>query len=146
MNKKLQKIYEKLCLVSVFIKVTKHPVFLAFEEYCLCDSANGFDKRKAYAKFVSEIYQSGRSLTELVSELVFADENVYSQAKKVGKEDAHVLKSARRELQAFSEFAALTADDFSEDMDVAKTELPQFGSFIKPLGGVYEEYLTKTVK
>ena len=147
MNEKLQKIYAKVCSVSVFSQVTAHPLFLAYEEYCLCQEGELYKKLKAYAKFVSEIYKSGMSLTELVSKLVFEDENVYVASRMHKKEtDAHVVKSVRRELQTFADFAALTADDFAEDMDVAKTEIAQFGSFIKPLGNVYEEQLLKRIK
>ena len=144
MDSKLQKVYFQLCSVSVFAGVTAHPLFQAFEEYCRCEGQDACGKMKAYAKFVSEIYKSESTLTELVSALVFADENVYYQARIHKKQvDAHMVKSARRELQILSEFAALSADNFAEDMDVAKTELPQFGSFIKPLGGAYEEMLTQ---
>ena len=147
MNTKIQKIYVKLCSVSVFADVTVHPLFQAYEEYCLCGQNELCKKMKAYARFVSQIYQSGLSLTELVSRLVFEDENVYVKSRAKGKElDAHVVKSARRELQIFADFAALTVDDFAEDMDVAKTEIPHFGSFIKSLGGAYEERIAQIDK
>ena len=147
MNEKLQKIYTKICSVSVFSRVTAHPLFLAYEEYCLCQESELCKKLKAYAKFVSEIYKSGVSLTEFVSLLVFEDENVYVASRIAKKEtDAHVVKSVRRELQTFADFAALTADDFAEDMDVAKTEIAQFGSFIRPLGNAYEEQLVKRIR
>ena len=147
MNTKLQKIYVQICSVSVFHQVTEHALFQAFEEYCLCAEGELCKKMKAYAKFVAEIYKSGTSLTEFVSRLVFEDENVYIKNRAKNKEvEAHVVKSARRELQIFSDFAALTADDFAEDMDVAKTDIAQFGSFIKAMGSAYEERVAKIDK
>ena len=144
MENKLQKIYLRLCSVSVFVGVTQHPLFTAFEEYCLAPQSDACAKMKAYAKFVSEIYKSGTSLTELVSRLVFEDENVYATGRKMGTQlDTHIVKSARRELEIFSSFAAICTDDFAEEMGVIKSDIPQFGSFNKPLGAAYEEYINR---
>ena len=55
MNTKIQKIYVKLCSVSVFADVTAHPLFQAYEEYCLCGQNELCKKMKAYARFVSQI-------------------------------------------------------------------------------------------
>ncbi len=147
MENKLQKIYFQLCSISVFVSVTTHPLFTAFEEYCQAPPSDICAKMKAYAKFVSEIYKGGTSLTELVTRLVFEDKNVYAQGRKQGKElDVHIVKSARRELEIFSLFAAILSDDFAEDLGVIKMDIPQFGSFNKPLGGAYEEYLNQAAK
>ena len=139
--------YLRLCSVSVFSNVIERPLFKAFEEYCSRPSNDVYGKMKSYAKFVCEIYKNGASLTELVSALVFEDENVYVKSRAKGIElDGHIVKSARRELEIFSAFAAISPEDFAEDMGVSKSDIPQFGSFIKPLGGAYEERIQQIGK
>ena len=65
---KLQQLYEKLSLTSVFIGLIDTPLFKAFETYC---KAQGVEKKRAYARFVSEIYLGGGSLTGLLKKQVF---------------------------------------------------------------------------
>ena len=55
MRKKLQPIYLQLCSVAVFQGVTESNLFKSFESFCLSSSES--EKRKAYASFVSEVYQ-----------------------------------------------------------------------------------------
>lgn len=111
----IKEIYEKLCMTSVFSSVLEKPVFVAFERYC--KSKERSEKIKAYAAFVSEIYKSGGSLSELVTKLVFEDENIYvkSVARKtsVAKE---VVYAVENELLVFAEFSALTPQDFKYEL------------------------------
>ncbi len=127
MNKsKLIAIYDGLCLTSVFFKVTEKPLFKAFTAYIQADKN---EKRKAYAAFVSHIYEGGGSLTELVKKEISEDENVFVKAEAHEKElPACIEKAVKRELAVFSKFGALKAADFALDMDVEKTELPAFES------------------
>ena len=97
---------------------------------------------RAYAAFVSEIYQSGGDLTELVKTLVFQDENVYVKSIARGESvSEHVQSSALRELGIFSEFGGLTSADFARDLGVLETELPTFSSFVTDMGAAYAERL-----
>jgi len=54
---KLEKLYERLCLTSVFIGVTEKPLYKAFSAYI--NAGDGYEKRKAYASFVARVYQNG---------------------------------------------------------------------------------------
>lgn len=140
---KLQKIYNELCLVSVFIAVTEKSVFKAFAAYCeIPKGADGAQKRRAYAAFVAEIYAAGGSLTKLVQRCVFEDENVYVKAAAKKKKCAPCIeKAAKKELQTFAEFAALTSADFALDMGLETEELPDFDSFNADMGALYRKRL-----
>lgn len=128
MNGKLKKLYDGLCLVSVFIAVKDKPLLQAFEAYM---HASGLtDKRKAYARFVSVIYESGGSLTALVKKCVFEDENVYVKAKARGERVPSCVERAfKNELRIFADFGALQPCDFALDMNIDEAELPAFSSF-----------------
>ena len=139
-EKKLSGIYAKLCLCSVFRKVTEKPLFKAFERYCLATEQN--EKRKAYAAFAELIYEDGGSLTDGVIRLVSEDENVYVKCVAADKiPDKNIETAARKELSAFALFGALTRKDFAEDMDEDENDLPEFSSFNADMGGVYDERL-----
>lgn len=112
----LKELYFKLCMSGVFRSVLEKPLFLAFADYCRAEMGSD-EKIKSYSAFISEIYRSGGSLTELTSRLVFEDENVYVKAaahKQSLREE--IITAARSELRVFEEFAALTAEDFKADM------------------------------
>ena len=105
MESKLQKLQTKLCSCAVFRGVLDHPVFSLFGGYCFSFEEDNFAQINAYAGFVSEIYAHGGNLTQLVQNLVFADENVYIKGMAKGENiNAHVLASAERELKIFQEF------------------------------------------
>ena len=126
MENKLQKIYLDLTFTSVFFDVVEKPLFRAFFGY-MQTQGTGAEKRRAYAKFLSEIYLGGGSLTELVKRLVGEDENVYiKNAAKGNINDGNIQKAVESELRAFGEFAALSAKDFAEDMGLAN--VPAFSS------------------
>ena len=102
-------------------------MFTAFERYCLAGSEA--EKRKAYAAFVGEIYLSGDSLTELVKQLVFMNENVYVRKMARGEVVAEsITEAVKKELKVLAEFASLTPADFAEDLGVNAYLLPAFDS------------------
>ena len=139
-NKELTAIYAKLCLCTVFRKVTEKPLFKAFERYCLAESQN--EKRKAYAAFTELVYEDGGSLTDSVVRLVSEDENVYVKCVAADKTpDKNVETAARKELSAFALFGALSRKDFAADMGENEDELPNFLSVNADMGGVYDERL-----
>ena len=141
MKSKLQTIYLRLCTVTVFAEVTEKSLFQRFFAYMRAEDEGGA-KRKAYASFVKEIYEGGGVLTALVEKLVSEDENVYVKGVAAKQTvNANIVEAAKKELAIFTEFAALTPLDFAADMGIACEELPQFDSFIKYLGEVYEERL-----
>ncbi len=136
MAKNIQKIYQKLCLNALFQGVGESPLFWAFEGYACAES--GAEKRKAYAAFVSEIYQGGGDLTALVEKLISEDENVYIKSVAAGKEiNPHIQAAVQRELAALQETAALTPADFAADMGLSVEEIPSFSSFNADLYGTY---------
>ena len=120
----LQKLRLELCMTSVFRNVLEKPLFKHFAAY-LEDGATRDEKIKAYGAFVSEIYANGGSLTNLVSRLVFEDENVYikSRAHKAHL-DKNIVIATQRELKVFEKIAMLTAEDFKADMELEYV-LPQ---------------------
>ena len=145
MNKQLEKIYNGLCSCAVFCKVTKKPLFEAFERYCF--AKNDYEKRKAYTAFVAEIYKNGGSLTAFVERLVFEDENVYIKSVAANKQvDENVEKSLLRELAIFSNFAALAAEDFAVDMGVSVEELPSFSSVNTDMDALYRNRIANLHK
>ncbi len=115
---KIKNIYLKLCMCSLFQKVLSNPLFVHFSEYAEEGSSQS-KKIKAYAAFVSEIYNSRESLTALTFRLVSEDENVYIKSRAHDMPISTVMAEAlERELKIFSEFAALTPSDFSVDLGV----------------------------
>ena len=140
MNKsKLNAIYDGLCLTSVFFKVTEKPLFKAFTAYIQADADA---KKKAYAAFVSHIYEGGGSLTELVKKEISEDENIFVKSVAHDKKlPACIEKSVKRELAVFSKFGALKPTDFAADMGAEKAELPAFESMKADMGAFYRERL-----
>ncbi len=75
------------------------------------------EKIKAYASLTALVYEDGGSLTELVSRLVFEDENVYIKSFSRGAHIRPEISAAlSAELSAFGELASLTPEDFARDM------------------------------
>ena len=91
---KLNALYAKLCLCTVFRKVTDKPLFKAFERYCLAETPN--EKRKAYAALAEIIYENGGSLTDSVVRLVSEDENVYVKCVAADKIPDKNIETAAR--------------------------------------------------
>ena len=131
MGNKLEKIYLRLCLTSVFSKVLEKPLFQAFFGYMQTDRLDEASLRKGYAKFVSEIYLGGGSLTALTERLLAEDENVYIKSVAKGrKPDPNVERSAQAELDSFEAFSILTVGDFALDMGISEND----GNVIFPEG------------
>ena len=110
-------IYKRLSSLAVFGNVRKTPLFSLFFKYCDCEKGSP-EKEKAYGDLINEIYVGGASLTDCVRRITFEDENVYVRA--IGKKEAinpHVARAVEYELNAISEFASLTPDDFAKDME-----------------------------
>ncbi len=145
MKCELQKLYRRLCACAVFRGVLSEPVFLHFAKYCKAE--NFLEKLNAYTDFTAEVYGKGGNLTELVKEIVFADENVYVKGVARGEKlSKNILDSARRELFDLSDFAALRSEDFAVDMEIPLKELPIFDSVNTHLGALYEERLSNIQK
>ena len=112
----LKQLYLELCMTSVFRRVTEKPLFKAFSEYSK-EGIGQDGKIKAYAAFAEEIYYSGASLTDLVLQLVFEDENVYIKSRAHNLPvSAEVRSAVKRELLVFEKFAALSTEDFKADL------------------------------
>ena len=141
MKNKLQKLQTKLCSCAVFRGVLEHPVFSLFGGFCfIAEEDDACAQMDSYASFVAEIYQQGGNLTELVKKIVFADENVYIKAvAKKAEISSHILCSVKRELEIFTEFAALQASDFAQCMGVDIQDIPAFDSFNVDMVGLYKE-------
>ena len=73
------EIYLELSMSTVFRSVIKKPLFESFFKF-VKSGEDEAERISAYAEFVSEIYKSGASLTDLVARFVFEDENVYVKA------------------------------------------------------------------
>ena len=147
MKNKLQQLHTQLCASAVFRGVLEHPIFAQFGGYCFMGEDDPFEKINAYGGFVAEIYQNGGNLTELVQNLVFADENVYVKAVAKNKSvNAHILEAAEAELKTFAAFAALTAQDFIADMGGMDVKIPTFDSCKVDLVAAYRERLKNVRK
>jgi len=130
----IRELYLRLCMSSVFRAVISKPLFASFANYAKSTVAD--EKIKAYAAFVSEIYSSGGTLTDLVFRIVSEDENVYIKSRAHDREINPVIEEAvKSELEVFSEFAALTPEIFADDMGI---------SFVSPFSSrkmdFYEKY------
>ena len=133
----LKKLHLDLCMTSVFRNVLEKPLFKFFDEYSSLDVTKD-RKIMAYASLVSEVYKLGGSLTGAVMRLVFEDENVYVKSRARGASlDDNISKAAERELDVFSAFAALTPEDFREDLNVFYVS--PFSSEKRDFIALYEE-------
>ena len=126
-TEKITTISKKLALTSVFRGVIDAPVLQAFFRYC--ESTQPLEKYKAYANFVAEIYHAGGDLTKWTKAAVFENENAYIQCVAKGENPTPcIADSACRELATFSAFAALTTEDFAQDLGLQAEEIPAFSS------------------
>lgn len=136
----LLKIYEKICVATVFRGVLQTSVFRAFERFCLAESS--FEKRKAYGALVALIYEDGGSLAETVQRLVFEDENVYVKGIAAKKTlDVKICAAADRELSFFSQLTSLTRTEFAEVLQTDEGELADFRSGYINLCETYQKRL-----
>jgi len=131
-------------MTSVFHNVLKKPVFSAFEEYAKGESLDS--KLKAYASMVTAVYENGGSLDGYVRRAVFEDENVYvkQRARKITV-DKKLENTVINELNTFSEFCGLSADDFMADM-AADLPIPEFNSRGLDLNELYHKRIEEIDK
>ncbi len=145
MKKNLSIIYGELCFTALFKEIFNAPLLRAFEGYCLAETP--LQKKKAYARFVGEIYAGGGNLTTLIERLIFEDENVLIK-RVAAKEsvDENIQNAAKRELSILQKIASLTAKDFAEDMGISEEEIPAFSSVNADLYASYETRLASLDK
>ena len=132
---RLRNLYLRLCMTSVFHNVLKKPVFSAFESY---SNAEIIEKKlKAYSEMVTSVYENGGTLDGYVRKAVFEDENVYvkQRAKNIAV-DKKIENAVVEELNTFSDFASLTAEDFKKDMGI-DLPLPEFNTRYLDLNELY---------
>ena len=139
----LEKIHLELCMSTVFRSVLDKPLFKSFA--ALFGSFVKDDERIcSYAALVSEVYKNGSSLTDLVSRLIFEDENVYVKARaKRLPIDKNIECAVARELAVFEKFASLTPEHFRTELGVEYVS--PFSSDKIDLASAYEERI-KDVK
>lgn len=136
---KLDKIANALEFSSVFIGVLDKPLFKAFFAFV---SADGDEKRRAYAAFVAQVYAGGGDLSALVLRLLSEDENVYVKSVAAKRKiSERIVASAERELRVFAEFAALGADEFARELGVSETDIPAFDSCGEHIAAAYKKRL-----
>lgn len=142
---KIKFLYTRLCATAVFKEVLKTPLFKAFFE--MMKEPSGEEKLLKYAAFAYEIYEDGGSLTKVCKKLVFEDENVYVKSRAAKREiDKNIVAAANRELETFSEFAALTPKDFAEETGADEKWLPAFTSEKVDFVGEYAKRMTELDK
>ncbi|MBQ8145560.1 MAG: ATP-binding protein [Clostridia bacterium] len=135
---KISELYTRLCTFSVFNGAFNKTLFKKFREY-VKESARD-EKIKKYGELVSNLYTHGADLTAYVKRIAFEDANVYVKAVSAKKPINENIKNAvKYELDVLSEFAALTKEDFANDMGYDGT-LPSFDSY--PID-LYSEYNTR---
>ncbi len=124
-------------MTALFSGVMKKPIFSHFENIVRNEKRE--EKIKAYAAFVSEIYQSRLSLPELVKKYIFEDENVYIKSAAHDFDvSSSVVLAMKNELSVFSEFASLKPSDFASALEL---DLPL--SFDGENTDVYTEYMQR---
>ena len=136
---KLNDLYLRLCMSGVFRSVLEKPLLVHFGEFCR-EGISKSEQIRAYSSFVSEIYSSGLSLTDLVCRYIFEDENVYIKAKAHGYDiDPSIYSAISHELLNFEELASLSTDDFLAELGVEYAS--PFSSRKISLSSLYEKRL-----
>ena len=107
-------------MLSVFRSLLEKPLFVHFANYCRAGAGTD-EKILAYSAFVTEIYKNGGgSLTDLVSRLIYEDENVYVKAVAHNSPlHREISIAAKEELAALEVLATLTQEDFRADMGLS---------------------------
>ena len=147
MENKIQSIYRKLKATAVFRSVLDGDVFRTFAVYCNRKNMDVAERIDAYAEFVQSIYNDRGVLSDLVKRLVFEDENVYikSFASK-STVNANIVASAKKELETFAAFGALSGSDFALDMGVQLSDIPLFDSKREDLYSLFMERMASIDK
>ena len=112
---RIEKLATRIKMLTVFRNLIGKPIIKSFLSYNDADCVG--DKSLRYAEMVSEIYASGKTMAELISDMVYEDENPYIKAKAKGapvSED--IAAAAEHELSVLSELASLGSEDFFDDL------------------------------
>ncbi|MBQ9703839.1 MAG: ATP-binding protein [Clostridia bacterium] len=143
-NIRLKKLYLRLCMTSIFHNVLKNSVFSAFEAYAKSESIE--EKLKAYSSMVTAIYENGGTLDGYLRKAIFEDENIYvkQRARKIAI-DKKMEKAVTTELDTFSEFTALSAEDFKNDLGI-DLSIPEFNSRELDLNVLYHKRIEEIDK
>lgn len=141
---RLRKLYLRLCAVCVFRGVMNKPLFVHFDSYSRSVSTE--DKLRAYSAMASDIYNNGGTLDSYVRRAVLEDENIYVKlrAKRITP-DVRLEETVVNELDTFSDFTSLTADDFLTDMDI-DIPIPRFSSRRLSLNEIYHKRIEEIDK
>ena len=135
---KIRELHTRLATFSVFNGIFTKTIFKKFREYI--SASQGDEKIRKYGEFVNNLYTHGADLTAYIKRIAFEDANVYVKAVSAKKTiNENIKVSVKYELDALSEFAGLTKDDFSADMGYDGF-LPSFDSYKIDL---YSEYQTR---
>ena len=81
---RLEKLATRIKMLTVFRNLISKPIIKSFLAYN--DAGCVGDKSLCYAEMVSEIYSSGKSMAQLITDMVYEDENPYIKAKAKGEE------------------------------------------------------------
>ena len=135
----IEKAYRGLSLLSVFHSLQYEEPFASFFTYFEEENAN--EKRKAYARFVAQIYEKANGdLTLAVWKATRESENIFIKSVASGKPVSDCLKmQVEKELKNLSFFAALSTKDFALDLEENENDLPAFTSLNKDMGAAYFE-------
>lgn len=112
---RLEKLATRIKMLTVFRNLISKPIIKSFLAYN--DAGCVGDKSLCYAEMVSEIYSSGKSMAQLITDMVYEDENPYIKAKAKGEEVSEdIAVAAERELSILSELASVGSEDFADDL------------------------------
>ena len=133
----ISELYRGFCSFAVFRDLCRAPLFDAFLRFAA--SCREEKKLDAYGEFVSHIYEAGGHLSRAVTELLYADENVYVKTVAAGKTPSSSLEeTAKRELTLLSRFASLAPRDFAAELEEGEI-LPLFENDPCDLAALYRE-------
>lgn len=137
----ITEIYRGFCAFAVFRGLLKKPLFDAFLRFAAARDGSE-EKLCAYGEFVCCIYEMGGCLSRAVTELLYADENVYVKTVAAKGTPARSLtETAKRELALLSRFASLPACAFEESFE--DTSLPLYENAPVDLAALYEERMAR---
>ena len=135
---KLKKLYNEICMCSVFGGILEKPLFKALDRLFEGDSETA--RIKAYADFARSVYEGGGNLTDLVTRLILEDENVYVKSKAHERAlDPTVEDAVSHELSVLERFAALTPNDFASELGCGYVS--PFSSYVRSISSEYRERL-----
>ena len=105
-----RRLAEKLSSLSLFRGILADECVAAFLAFL--EEEDGYDKVKLYGEFASLLWRRGGSLSSLLRDLCFEDENVYVKRKAQGKEiPASLEENVKAELDMLSSITDITYKD-----------------------------------